>query len=748
VGRPPGNRHAARRRVQRAAQERGAVLCLGFLAILGAGDYFTGDGFIVLLYLLPVALGAWLVGRSFGLALAVVAATLSFAADLPALLVAKHVGELGFFGAGALLVSRLKERESAERAARQILEDIVNAVPVRVFWKDKNLVYLGCNAAFAHDAGFADPKDIVGKDDYQMGWRDQAELYRADDRQVIDSGRAKLLIEEAQTRPDGSSITLLTSKVPLLSLAGEVSGVIGTYMDISDRKRAEESSIRLATAVEQAAEAIMITDASGSIVYVNPAFERRTGYTSKEAIGQNPRFLKSGRQDDEFYRHMWRVLASGGVWRGDFVNKRKDGTLFEEHAAISGVRDSSGRVTSYVAVKHDITNERLLQQQLFRSQKMEAVGTLAAGVAHDFNNLLGVIKGHGELMGRHFPEAHPARGRLDEILKAADRAAALTHQLLAFSRKQVLNPRVLQLNGVVSDVQKMLARLIGEDVALVMRLDPGLGSVRADAGQISQVIMNLAVNARDAMPDGGTLTIETSNAELDDAYAARHSPVKAGRYVLLAVSDTGHGMDAEVQAHLFEPFFTTKEPGKGTGLGLSTAYGIVKQSDGYIWVYSEVGVGTTFKVYLPRVDAEPEAKPKEEAVPLAPGSETVLLVEDDQGLRKLLRETLEANGYTVLVARDAREAVGAAAAHDGPIQLLVTDVIMPGLSGSKLADEMVRTRPEVKVLYISGYMEEAVVTHGAFGPGTAFLAKPFSSKALLQKIAELLGRERSPFRSP
>jgi CheY-like chemotaxis protein len=325
------------------------------------------------------------------------------------------------------------------------------------------------------------------------------------------------------------------------------------------------------------------------------------------------------------------------------------------------------------------------------------------------------------------------------MLEAANRAAALTHQLLAFSRKQVLRPRVLELNRVVSDMRSMLGRLIGEDIALVTRLDPDLGNLLADVGQIEQVIMNLAVNARDAMQDGGTLTIETSNADLEADYAARHPPVKAGRYVRLAVSDTGTGMDAEVQARLFEPFFTTKGPGKGTGLGLSTAYGIVRQSKGYIWVYSEVGVGTTFRIYLPRVDAEPEPKRDDTPVPLARGGETVLLVEDEKALRELLRETLEVNGYTVLVAGKAEEALRAAAEHDGPIHLLLTDVVLPGPSGRKLADELSGTRPETRVLYISGYTDEAISRHGIFGPGVPFLSKPFSSEALLRTIAELLG---------
>ncbi len=716
-----------------------AGLCLGLIAVLGVADSFTAqERILTLLYLLPVFLGAWYVGRSFGLALAVTCTATTLVARWPQASAADLVGEAGIFVAVALLASRVKEQRASERAARQIIQGIINAIPASVFWKGKDLVYLGCNAAFARDAGFSDPQDVIGRDDYHMSWRDQAELYRADDRQVIESGRSKLLIEEPQTTPEGKAIVLLTSKVPLRGPQGEVVGVLGTYMDITERKRAQESSVRLATAVEQSAEAIVITDANGSILYTNPAFEKTTGYTFAEVLGQNPRILKSGKQDDEFYRRMWTVLSAGKVWSGHLINKRKDGTLFEESATISPVRDRGGQIVNYVAVKRDVSNERRLEQQLFQAQKIEAIGRLAGGVAHDFNNLLGVITGYGGIVHRRLAGEDPLKGKVEQILKAAERAAGLTRQLLAFSRKQVLQPEILDLNAVVSDMDKMLRRLIGEDVEFTTLLDPHLGSVRADPGQIEQVIMNLAVNARDAMPDGGRLTLETRNADLDADYAATRPPTRTGSYVALVVTDTGSGMDAATQARIFEPFFTTKEAGKGTGLGLATVYGIVKQSEGYIWLYSEVGVGTTFKIYLPRIDERAAVARRQEPGPLLRGSETALLVEDEASLRELLREVLEANGYSVLVARDGAEALKIAQAHTGTIHIMVTDVIMPGMSGPKIVDLVAPTRPEMKVLFLSGYSDESVTRHALVGPGRAFLSKPFGPEVLLRKVRESL----------
>jgi two-component system, cell cycle sensor histidine kinase and response regulator CckA len=381
---------------------------------------------------------------------------------------------------------------------------------------------------------------------------------------------------------------------------------------------------------------------------------------------------------------------------------------------------------------------RRSEEQLRHAQKMEAVGRLAGGVAHDFNNVLTAIFGYADLIAEDFPLDSPVRRDLEEIRKAAQRASALTRQLLAFSRQQVLEPVVLSVNDLVEDIDKMLQRLVGEDVELRVKLPPDVGNVRTDPGQLQQVIMNLVVNARDAMPTGGKLLIETANADLTEQYAEAHQPVSPGRYVLLAVSDTGSGMTAEVKSRMFEPFFTTKEKGRGTGLGLSTVYGIVKQSGGYVWVYSELGRGTTFKIYLPRVDAPVAriAAPRETGT-LA-GTETILLAEDDAMLRPLARGLLERLGYTVLDAENAERALGAARAHAGPIHLLVADVVMPGGSGRELARRLAESRPDTKVLYVSGYTDDAIVHHGMLEPGLAFLQKPFTPDALARKVRAVL----------
>ncbi len=385
------------------------------------------------------------------------------------------------------------------------------------------------------------------------------------------------------------------------------------------------------------------------------------------------------------------------------------------------------------------------QTQLVQAQKIQAVGQLAGGIAHDFNNLITVIAGRTDLLLRRLRAEDPLRRDIDVISQTADRAANLTRQLLAFSRKQVLEPRVVDLNAVVTDLTPMLQRLIGENIALVTALDPGLGHVTADARQFEQVIMNLAINARDAMPNGGQLTLETANIDLDATYARQHPGVSPGPHVMLAVSDTGVGMDAETQARLFEPFFTTKGPGKGTGLGLSTVYGIVKQSGGNIWVYSEVGRGTTFKIYLPRVD-----RPVDHAGPVTPvkgpsqGSETILLVEDETAVRELARDVLAAQGYTVLEAAHGPEAILISERHTGLIHLLLTDVVMPQMSGRVLAERLRSTRPEMQVLYMSGYTENAVVRHGVLDPGTAFLQKPFTPAGLAAAVREVLDQTVSP----
>jgi len=434
----------------------------------------------------------------------------------------------------------------------------------------------------------------------------------------------------------------------------------------------------------------------------------------------------------------WRALAGESLTYELHWQKR----IFESH--VRPLRDTDGEIIGVIGVALDITDRKQLADQLRQSQKLQAVGELAGGVAHDFNNLLMVVKGHAEMLLDRLPSASaerqsPARQNVEQIQQAAERAAGLTRQLLAFSRMQVLQPRVLDLNEVVAGMIQMVSRVIGANIELAFLPGANLGRVKADPSQIEQVALNLVVNARDAMPDGGRLTIETSNVHLDRDYATEHAVVDPGDYVMLTVSDSGIGMDAATQARIFEPFFTTKSQGRGTGLGLATVYGVVKQSGGYVWVYSEVGHGTTFKVYLPMVQAPVEKKaPEKPESGHEPGTETILFVEDEQSVRELVSEYLTTRGYQVLDAGDGVEALEIASTHKGKIHLLITDVVMPRLSGRELAARLAATRSDLKVLYISGYTDDSVFRHGVLEGGMAFLQKPFNLKALATKIREIL----------
>ena len=510
--------------------------------------------------------------------------------------------------------------------------------------------------------------------------------------------------------------------------------------ELAEHKRTQEQRARLSMAVDQSAESILITDTEVNIVYVNPAFERTTGYTREEVLGKNPRILKSGHQPAEFYRTMWETLVRGEAWSGRMTNRTKDGKLFEEEATIVPVHDEKGRLVNYVAVKRDVTREVQLEEQLRQSQKMEAIGRLAGGVAHDFNNLLTIINGYSQMVLQDLEPQSELHGQVEEISKAGDRAATLTRQLLAFSRRQVLRPQALDLNSVVSNMGKMLKRLMGDDIELDVRLSSGLRQVKADPGQIEQVLMNLAVNARDAMPGGGKLTIETSNVELDGSYTETHATVVPGPYVMVAITDSGTGMDAETKAHVFEPFFTTKPKGKGTGLGLATVYGIIKQSGGYVWLYSEPGHGTTFKIYFPvsEEDVQPVAPGMEKQSEIE-GNETILLVEDQDEVRALAQLMLETKGYKVLPAAGPTEAMQMFSQRKDCIHLLLTDVVMPVMNGTELAQKLIALCPEMKVVFMSGYTDDSVVRHGMLGSGMYYIQKPFTPQALVGKVREALG---------
>jgi len=534
----------------------------------------------------------------------------------------------------------------------------------------------------------------------------------------------------------------LTARTGLVSTQGEL-GQLGREFDemAEEIQHRQEEFARLAMAVEQSAEGVILTDREGTILYVNPAFERITGYSREEAVGKNARILHSGKQGESFYREMWGTLLRGETWEGHFINRKKDGSLYEEDATISPVRDSSGEIVSFVAVKRDVTRIVTLEKQVRMAQKMESVGTLAGGIAHDFNNMLTVILGYGEMLKLRIANDPKAVSDLDEILRSAERASVLTRQLLTFARRQVVEPVHLDLNEVMSGLVKLIRKVTREDIEIKTFLAENPMMIRADRGQVEQVLMNLCLNARDAMPEGGQLVIETGVTMLEEEYLKQYPYMKAGRYAVLSVSDTGIGMDEGTRERIFDPFFTTKGPEKGTGLGLAMVYGIVKQHNGFIHVYSEPGKGTTFRVYIPEVDAAADAKVVASQGVAHGGSETILLAEDNESVRRLTGQTLVSYGYKVLIACDGEEAVDIFRRHGKEIAMVVLDVVMPKMGGKQTYDEMAKIHPGLKVLFLSGYSANAIHESFVLLPGLSFLQKPFAPDALTRKVREVLDRK-------
>ena len=541
---------------------------------------------------------------------------------------------------------------------------------------------------------------------------------------------------------DGTWRDLESTASVIRNAQGEPEKLVVVNRDISDRKRSAEALQRSEASfrgvVEDAPYGIYRASLAGRLILANPALEKMLGYSREELLHADLptdifRFPSEHEKFNQTVVHEQYFKDVELEW------KRKDGTPITVRCSGWPVRDETGPVAYIEVFAEDVTERRVLERQLRMAQKMEAVGRLSGGIAHDFNNLLGVIIGYSQVLKRSLGPTSPSFEHAEEIEKASQRAVSLTRQLLAFSRQQVLDPSILNLNTLVSDMEKMLPRLIGEDIVLNFALEPALGQVKADPGQIEQVIMNLAVNSRDAMPNGGKLTIETANVELDLAYTRQHPGSRIGQYVMLAVTDTGTGIDPEIQSQIFEPFFTTKERDKGTGLGLATVYGVVKQSGGYIAVDSEQGQGARFSVYLPRVEqAVAKEEPKDDSDSKVRGSETILLVEDAEPLRKLAHMFLQESGYDVLTAADGAEALETARRCSRPIHLLLTDVVMPGINGRVLAERLTPKQPGMRVLYMSGYTDSFIAGHGVLEAGTHLLHKPFTQEALAKKVRELL----------
>jgi PAS domain S-box-containing protein len=626
---------------------------------------------------------------------------------------------------------------------RHLLYTLMDNLPDKIYFKDRESRFTRMNKVHTRLFGLSDPAQAAGKTDFDFFTPEHAQEAYKDEQEIIRSGQPVVGKEEMETWPDGHVTWVSTTKMPLRDAGGNIIGTFGVSRDITERKRAEEalrdSEERFRGLVQNATVGIYRTTPQGRILMANPTLIKMLGYANFEELTAL-NLEEEGFAPGYSRRTFRELIERDGVVRGlESAWARRDGSMIFVRESARVARDESRNVLYYDGIVEDITDRRQLEQQLIQAQKMEAVGRLAGGVAHDFNNLLTIINGYAELLTKRSSPEDPRQRQFNEILMAGERAASLTGQLLAFGRRQVLNPIVVDLSSVLADTEEMLRRLIGEDVELVTTLRPDLGRVKVDPGQIEQVIMNLAVNARDAMPEGGKFLIETSNVEVDEDFARCHSNMAPGKYVMLAATDTGCGMDRETQARIFEPFFTTKGQGKGTGLGLAMVYGIVKQSGGFIWVSSEPGRGSTFEIYFPCLEVEERTAEPAKVLPKPPkGKETVLVVEDEGGVRSLVCETLASYGYKVLEAAGGAQALQIAEQHAEPIHLLLTDVVMPQISGKELAKRLFALHSETRVLYMSGYTDDVVVRQGILQGGAAFLQKPFSSDALLLKVRDVL----------
>jgi len=636
-------------------------------------------------------------------------------------------------------VTDITERKRGEQTLQESearFRSLVEGAPDAVF------VQTGGRFAYVNDTcarllGARVPEDLLGREVLARVHPDDRESVRERIRRLNEDREPVELVEE-------TFLTLADEPVPVEASATPIEydgerGALVFVRDVRERKEGELERERLQRAIEQAGEAVVLTDTEGTIEYVNPAFERISGFSRDETIGENPRIQKSDEQDEPFYREMWETIIRGETWEGRVVNRRKDGTLYTAEVTISPVRDERGTIVNYVAVERDISREIELEEQLLQAQKMESVGRLAGGLAHDFNNMLTVVTGHVEMALETVEPGDPVRSSLEEIRNAARRSTNLIGQLLSFARRQIIAPRVVDLDGAIDRRLEMLARLIGENIDLVWR-PGGAGSIKIDPARLDQVLTNLMVNARDAIEGVGKVVVETGRREFDEEYCAFHVGFIPGRYAMLEVSDTGVGMDRETLERIFEPFFTTKPAEEGTGLGLSTVYGIVRQHEGFLNVYSEPGGGTTFRIYLPHVTDEEtvdEDAPEPEEASTG-GTETVLVVEDEPALLALVTGLLERLGYTVISAETPEEAIRIAEGYPDTIELLLTDVVMPGMNGRELCETITGEHPDLACLYMSGYAADIVAHQGELDEDVHFLPKPFSLAELARAVREAL----------
>jgi PAS domain S-box-containing protein len=633
-----------------------------------------------------------------------------------------------------------RRAEENLRRTNATLRTLLLAAPVGIGLV-VNRYFVWTNPGFQRMTGYS-AEELSGKSARTI-YPDQEEFDRVG-RVKYDSVRKGLIstIETRWMRKDGAILDILLSSAAIVP-EDLSAGVVFTAVDITERRRAEGRQVRLATAVEQSAESILITDTNGSIVYVNPAFEKTTGYTRDEATGANPRILRSGNQDRQFYKDMWETISHGKVWRGRFINRKKDGTEYEEEATISPIFDKDGNIINYVAVKRDVTNEVRLQKQLLHAQKMEAVGTLAGGIAHDFNNLLMIILGYADIMLQRAREDDPVSKALEAIRNAALQGSDLVKRILTFSRRVETKARPIDLNDAIGRIAHVLRRTMTKMIEIDLILADNLRYVNADPAQIEQVLVNLAVNAQHAMPDGGRLAIETRNASLDERYCRARLDAVPGRYALISVTDTGRGMPKEVLDRIFEPFFTTKQDGEGAGLGLSMVHGIIQEHGGHIRCYSEPGTGTTFRIYLPALIEPALTNPEDSIQTPAFGDEGILVVDDENTIRDLCEEVLVSAGYTVMTAANGQEALATYLARQDEIDLVLLDMSMPVMGGRQCLEELRKHAPDLPVVIASGYSANGSIKDVINTPSVGFIGKPYETKRLLLAVRHALDRPRT-----
>lgn len=633
-------------------------------------------------------------------------------------------------------ITERKKSEEALRDSEATLRTLVQAAPIGIGQVSADRTLGWTNQLLGTMLGYS-TEELAGQS-ARILYESEEEFLRVGREKhpdVIRQGTGSL--ETRFKRKDGTAFDVLLSSSSVLP--GDLShGMVFTAVDITERKASEQQLQRLGAAVESAGETIVVTDSSGSIIYVNPAFEGITGYSRQEALGKNPRILKSGKHDRAFYREMWDTLLKGQVWRGRLTNRRKDGTLYEETATISPIRDGNGRISNYVAVKRDVTGETMLQNQLLHAQKMEAIGTLAGGMAHDFNNLLQAILGYSDLLHRKKAPNDPDRRKLEVIQQAARDGADLVGRILTFSRKGESKARPIDLNEEIRKAQKLLRRTVPRMIEIRLVLAENLQIIDADPAQVEQVLLNLAVNAQHAMPDGGQILIETSNVSLSDEYLRTHLGTQPGHYVLLTFSDTGVGIEPYVLDRIFEPFFTTKTNGEGTGLGLSMVHGIVSQHGGYVRCYSEPGRGTSFKIYFPVSAGEFISDTTLTREMPAFGTETILLVDDDDRIRDMGTQMIEIGGYEVIVARSGEEALVIYATKRAEISLVILDLNMPGMGGTRCLEELLRINPDIRVIVASGYSSNGLAKDEKGIGERGFISKPYDAKGILTAIRKVL----------